>query len=92
MEEIFVEAVRDEASGIDLQYVTLSTADTRQSDKALSKVYSLLVIKGDPECGDETAFVYDVSRSRERALRIARVMRENTVTPCAVGEVLDDIL
>ncbi len=92
MEEIFIEAAKDDAAGMDLQYITLCTKDPRISDKELSNVYSLLVIKICGTYEDESTFVYDISRTKERALEIARVMCKNMVTPCSVREVLDDIL
>ena len=92
MEEIFIETAKDEASGICLQYVILSTEDLSVTDTMLSKVYSLLVIKTYGTYENETVFVYDISRSRDRATELARVMCHNTVTPCTVYEVLDDIL
>ena len=93
MEEIFVETAKDEAAGMILQYVTFCTEDTHLSDRELNKVYSLLVVKIDGTYDEhESLFVYDISRTRERALEIARVMCENAVTPCTVGEILDDIL
>ncbi len=92
MEEIFIEAAKDEAAGIYLQYVILCTEEPHLSDTLLNKVYSLLVIKTDDTYENESVFVYDVSRNADRALEIARVMCQNTVTPCTVTEVLDDIL
>ena len=92
MEEIFIETAKDESADIDLQYVIICTADTQLSDPVLNKVYSLLVIKTDNTYGNENLFVYDIARNKDRALEIARIMCVNTVTPCAVTEVLDDIL
>ena len=92
MEEIFIETAKDESEGIDLQYVIIRTADTRLSDPVLNKVYSLLVIKTDDTYGNESVFVYDIARTAGRAREIARIMCTNTVTPCTVTEVLDDIL
>ncbi len=92
MEEIFIETAKDEGAGFDLQYVTFCTEDSRLSDEDLNKVYSLLVIKTDGTYENDSVLVYDISRSRDRALEIARVMRDNTVTPCTVRDILDDIL
>ncbi|MBQ4560898.1 MAG: hypothetical protein IJA55_01035 [Clostridia bacterium] len=92
MEEIFVETAKDESADIQLQYAVLCTADPQVSDPVLSKVYSLLVIMTCGKCETETVFVYDISRTRDRALEITRVMCDNTVTPCTVKEILDDIL
>ena len=92
MEEIFIETAKDESAGIRLQYVTICTADTQLSDPVLDKVYSLLVIKTDDTYENESVFVYDIARTEDRALEIARIMCSNTVTPCTVTEVLDDIL
>lgn len=92
MEEIFIETAKDESEGIDLQYVIIRTKDTQLSDPVLNKVYSLLVVKTDGTYEKETMFIYDIARNSDRAREIARIMCANTVTPCTVTEVLDDIL
>lgn len=92
MEEIFIETAKDEITGVSLQYVILCTQDPQLTDKNLNGVYSLLIIKTYGIRETETVFIYDISRTRDRALEIARVLCKNTVTPCTVQEILDDIL
>ncbi|MBR4880491.1 MAG: hypothetical protein IKU19_01070 [Clostridia bacterium] len=92
MEEIFVETAKDEAAGMDLQYIIICTAPSEAFGEFHCDVYSLLVVKTEGTEGNESVFVYDISRTRERALEISRLLCENTVTPCTVYEVLDDIL
>ncbi len=92
MEEIFTESVKDELLDACLQYVVICTCDPHTDDPQLNKVYSLLIIKSHRMPESETRFVYDISRTRERALEIAAMMREHTVTPCTVNDILEDIL
>ena len=92
MEEIFTESLKDELRGVWLQYVVFCTPDPCLSDSQLNRVYSLLVIMNNALQESETKFVYDISRTKQRALEIAAIMKEHTVTPCTVGDVLEDIL
>lgn len=78
--------------GIHLQYQVIETDDPIICDSCWKKVYSILVIKSVSFDEREIAFVYDVSRNRRTAERIAEVLKENTVTPCTVKEILDDIM
>jgi len=49
---------------------------------------SIVMISGTSKREEE--YIYDISRSAEEAKKIFRLLSENTVTPCAVYEVLDD--
>ena len=42
--------------------------------------------------GSETAAVSDLTRSGEEAERLFRLLADETVTPCALGDVLEEIL
>ena len=92
MEEIFSKAVKDEGSGLCLMYSILSCDDPLRTDMDYNRIYSLSITEYAGMLDYESVFVFDVTRIRERALEIARLMCENTVTPCTVYDILDDIL
>ncbi len=87
-----IEAAIAEVPGLSLQYLLICTVDKYAADPQLKQVYSLLVISTENGFYAESVFVYDISRSRDRAEEIVRTFRDNTVTPCTVTEILDDIL
>lgn len=90
--EAFSETVYDRLGQYYLQYCILVTEDPIPLNEEYSKVFSLAVIKTSVTEDVESYFAYDVARSYESAERIMCVMRNNTVTPCTVKEVLDDVL
>ena len=92
MGKVLIETAKDDITGICLQYIVLCTEDMYPADPGLNKVYSLIVIKTEGLFDREALFVYDISRSYDRAEEIARLMCANLVTPCSVAEILDDIL
>lgn len=75
-----------------LQYMVVCSEDPLMKGKELSRVYSLIIIESSQVHGRESAFVYDISRDRERAEQIAALLCKETVMPCTVYEVLDEIL
>ncbi|MBR6513232.1 MAG: hypothetical protein IKT46_00210 [Clostridia bacterium] len=92
MEEIFTEVAKDTDADIELRYSIISSVDAGNIDRDLNKVYSLLIIAISETWGNDSLLVYDISRTAQRAVEIARLMCQNTVTPCTAYDILDDIL
>lgn len=86
-EEIF----SDEINGY-LQYKIISTRDPYIKDKTVSTVYSIAVIELKEIDIPEYFFMYDIARSRDKALTILNCLQRNAVTPCLAGNVLQDII
>ena len=42
--------------------------------------------------GNDSAFIFDITRTKTRADEIFRIISENSVTPCTLTEVLEEIL
>ena len=92
MVDFLTRTAKDERAGLVITYSILSTDDVCPRDPRYTKVYSLLVVG---YCGgevQESVFVYDITRTDERAGEIAELLCRNRVTPCTVYEVLDDVL
>ncbi len=90
--ETLSETVYDHLGQYYLQYCMVVTEDPVPQNEEYGTVFSLAVIKTASTEETETYFAYDVARSYDSARRIMCVMRNNTVTPCTVKDVLDDIL
>ena len=76
-----------------LQYKMICTRDPfKESDTLCNKVYSIIVLKLREYDVPESFFLYDVSRSYEKAMSILNCLRNNAVTPCIAGNVLQDII
>lgn len=86
-DEIYLERI-----GTYLQYNIVVSKDPCINEKSLSKVYSLLVVMTTQERKCENIFVYDISRIEETAVKIMHTLSENSVTPCTVLEILDELL
>ena len=71
-------------------YLICTTVPALSSEPG--SVYSLLCILSRRRQPDETAFFYDVSRSRADAEAFRRILWESAVLPCAVGDILEDWL
>ncbi len=92
MVDFLTRTAKDETAGLAVTYTIVCTDDLCPCDPRYDKVYSLLVVG---YCGgeaQETTFVYDITRTYERAGEIAELLCRNRVTPCTVYEVLDDVL
>lgn len=92
MEEVFTETAKDSVADINLRYSIIVSDDLNVDGHNLDKVYSLLIIETSEVWGNDTVFVYDITRTEQRAVEIAMLMCENTVTPCTAYDILDDIL
>lgn len=68
----------------------LLTGDRREPP--CRKVYSLLCTKIVNGILTESEYVYDLAPSYDEALRIYTLLYRNTVTPCCMLEVLEEIL
>lgn len=90
--QTFSEAVYDDIGEYYLQYIVIGSKDFTVGNENLCNVYSLLVIKMGESAEAERFFAYDIARSYDRAYEILSVLKCNTVTPCAVSEILDEIL
>lgn len=90
--DTFGETVYDHLGQYFLQYCIIVSDDPVPQHKEYSRVFSLAVIKTGVNEETESYFAYDVARSYDSAKRIMCVMRNNTVTPCTVKDVLDDVL
>ena len=90
--QTFSVTVYDDVGSYYLQYIMISSSDITADMEELSTVYSLLIIKTEGPEEPERIFVYDIARSYDRAYEILTILKNNTVTPCTVKEVLDDIL
>lgn len=67
-------------------YRTLATPDSEGS------AWSMAIIKLLWDSETETRFLYDVARDAESANKMAELFCRNAVTPCAAGEVIEDML
>ena len=54
-------------------------------------IYSVGISVSDGDCVDSN-FVYDITRLKTKAESIFKLLYENTVTPCTLNDVLEDIL
>ena len=90
--QTFKGTVYEEIGKYYLQYIIIESKDYTASSEEVKRVYSLLLVKSGEVDDTESVFVYDVARSYNRAYEILSVLKNNTVTPCTVTEVLDDIL
>ncbi len=76
-----------EAAGYRLTYSLYRSAFSVDGEH----IYSLSVRIRDL-FSEETAFAYDVSRQRGRALRLFELVSRGLVTPCTLYDVLEDLL
>ena len=74
-----------------LQYRIVITPDPCIKNQ-YNQIFSLLTVKINSDGSTETKFVYDISRTREKAFNIMRLLAENTVTPICILDVLEDLL
>ena len=58
----------------------------------LSSVFSLACAMYDGQGEVESAFVYDVTREKERAKKLAELLCREFVTPKTMGYVIEDML
>jgi|GEM_PF-2068219 len=83
-----VVAVRKESlPGMSLVYALYGTRL-----KGLKDVSYSVTVSVTGAYGSETAAVSDLTRSREEADRIFALLADGTVTPCALKDVLEEIL
>lgn len=78
---------RETLPGFRLVYVLYRTKLKNGPGYAYSVTVSVTGIYG-----SETAAVSDLTRSREEAERLFCLLADETVTPCALGDVLEEIL
>ena len=78
---------RETLPGFRLVYVLYRTKLKSDAGYAYSVTLSIT-----GEYGSETAAVSDLTRSREEAERLFGLLADEKVTPCAVGDVLEEIL
>lgn len=55
------------------------------------EVYSLLVFMKDSYGLNDFVFIYDITENKSIADEIIEVLSRNTVTPCTIGYVLEDL-
>lgn len=70
--------------------LTYSLIETPAYDNSGSVFSILCTLQG--EDGDDYDFAYDVSRTRERASEILRLLCAGTVTPCTLKYVISDLI
>ncbi|NLK38917.1 MAG: hypothetical protein GX303_01540 [Clostridiales bacterium] len=90
-------SVKRPTSEILLVYRLLRSLDKAVGEHLFSKdkreyVYSLSIVMISGSDKREEEYIYDIARNQYDARKIFRLLSENTVTPCAVYEVLDDYL
>lgn len=78
-----------EINGLSLRYAVIRTptCDDEEND-----IFSILCVLADKYETDDYEFIYDVTRNEQRAEEIVDILRNGGVTPCAVRDVLADIL
>ena len=82
-----------ESDKILLRYKLIVSSDDLTGDNAAyPDVYSILIIKTEDGVDVETAFFYDISRSRHIAEEILRCLCESETTPCGAGYIIYDLL
>jgi|GEM_PF-3168328 hypothetical protein len=54
--------------------------------------YSLLVIMTDSDGLNDSTFLYDITRDESAACKIVGILAANSVTPCTVNYVIEDLL
>ncbi len=89
--QYFYEDVFDGRLGEYLQYQIVLTPDPINL-APYDIVYSLLVLKLGEMGDSESCFVYDVTRTVERAINILGLLCDNRVTPCTVRDVLEELI
>ncbi len=82
-------SVKRPTNDILLVYRLLRTIDNSGKNRH-GFIYSISLVMIDESNRREEEYIYDISRKGEEAKRIFRLLSENTVTPCAVYEVIDD--
>lgn len=74
-----------------LQYRLVVTPDPYNKTE-YNDIFSLLVIKLQSDHQSEVEFIYDISRTREKAFRLLSMLAENSVTPTAVQDIVEDFI
>ena len=54
-------------------------------------VYSLLVVMIDSHGLNDSVFLYDIARDEASACEIIEILSKNSVTPCTVTAILEDL-
>lgn len=90
-------SVKRPTSEILLVYRLLRSLDLADGEKLVTKdkrqyIYSLSIVMISGSDKREEEYIYDISRERDEARKMFRLLSENTVTPCTVYEVLDEYL
>ena len=62
------------------------------SRDAGSDVFSILCVEYDGDTVTDSEFVFDISSNAANAVRIYDILYRNTVTPCCLFDVLDNVL
>lgn len=74
---------------VSLQYFLLSGS---QAEDDRQTVYSVLCVMSEDGVITDSEFLYDLSRTQSEAERVFYVLCRNTVTPCCMLEVIENVL
>lgn len=77
-----------------LNYSLIKTIDKCLSagDAALSEVYSLLIVKTNNNRGVVHKFLYDISRQKNKAEEIFKLVSEYNITPNNISDIIEDLI
>lgn len=75
-----------------LRSPVVSNDELVHSKDKRSSTYSVSIVMISGTNQREEEYIYDVTRDAEEGRKIFRLLSENTVTPCAVYEILDDYM
>lgn len=85
-----------QSSGADAQltinYYIAKTADLSRDMCDYSEIFSFIVVGFEDGNISDSVFIYDVTRQEKTAQELILLLSENSVTPCCVKDVLEDIL
>lgn len=73
----------------DIQYYLLTGNEYGRNGR---KVYSILCTKTVNGMIEDSEYVYDVAETREEAEKVFTALYKNTVTPCCMLEIVEDLL
>lgn len=88
---IFAKTVCKKDSGKETTEYCLFVTDPFICDEIKENVFSVLGVTYRGGVAVEDAFVYDVCRDEETALRMLDILRRNGVHPCQMGDVISDL-